>query len=115
MPQSSSSFFPAASTRYFEPVTVPAAPKNVSLAINALPDTAERRYSIRPPKQNGWLLRRKRLAASLNRLSLGVLMCRLFPSLTVLFLVATCACAGAASPQPGARVVHVFVALPISA
>src|ERR1051326_3389176 len=33
MPQSNSSFFPAASTRYFEPVTVPAAPKKVSFAI----------------------------------------------------------------------------------
>src|SRR5271167_3971132 len=34
MPQSTSSFLPAASTRYFEPVTVPAAPRNVSFAIS---------------------------------------------------------------------------------
>src|SRR5450432_2396955 len=33
MPQSSSSRLPAASTRYFDPVTVPAAPKKVSFAI----------------------------------------------------------------------------------
>src|SRR5689334_826645 len=35
-PQSTSSFLPAASTRYFDPVTLPAAPRNVSFAI-ALP------------------------------------------------------------------------------
>src|SRR5229473_2057068 len=34
MPQSTSRRFPAASTRYFDPVTVPAAPRNVSLAIS---------------------------------------------------------------------------------
>src|SRR5690349_9419266 len=34
MPQSSRSFLPAASTRYLEPVTVPAAPKKVSFAIH---------------------------------------------------------------------------------
>src|SRR5712691_4446669 len=34
MPQSTSRRFPAASTRYFDPVTVPAAPKKVSLAIS---------------------------------------------------------------------------------
>src|SRR5215467_10204251 len=32
-PQSTSSFLPAASTRYFDPVTHPAAPRNVSFAI----------------------------------------------------------------------------------
>src|SRR5713226_1966054 len=33
MPQSTSRRLPAASTRYLEPVTVPAAPRNVSLGI----------------------------------------------------------------------------------
>src|SRR6266852_5408692 len=34
MPQSTSRRFPAASSRYFDPVTVPAAPRKVSLAIS---------------------------------------------------------------------------------
>ncbi len=37
MPQSKSSFLPAASTRYFDPVTVPAAPKKVNFAIAGPP------------------------------------------------------------------------------
>src|SRR5580765_5584877 len=56
IPQSSSSFFPAASTRYFDPVTVPAAPKNVSLAIEGLPqapNAAEKRYRIHPQNKTG--------------------------------------------------------------
>src|ERR1700683_2046478 len=35
MPQSSSNRLPAASTRYFDPVTVPAAPRKVSFAIGS--------------------------------------------------------------------------------
>src|SRR5690349_12706412 len=47
-PQSTSSFLPAASTRYFDPVTLPAAPRNVSFAI-ALP--FYRFPPARPPRQ----------------------------------------------------------------
>ena len=42
--------FPA-STKYFDPVTVPAAPQNVNLAM-ASPGTAERPYLKQIPKQN---------------------------------------------------------------
>src|SRR5215475_1339777 len=53
IPQSTSSRLPAASTRYFEPVTVPAAPKNVNFAIAFSRDTPTKRYRTLPLKQNG--------------------------------------------------------------
>src|ERR1700733_6998795 len=48
MPQSSSNFLPAASTKYLDPVTVPAAPRKVSFGIRPHCTQCALRFDNRP-------------------------------------------------------------------
>src|SRR6266404_3224881 len=96
MPQSTSSRLPAASTRYFEPVTLPAAPRKVSFAIGSYSKPTScthnslggSRIEVMHVKQQPVVMR-----------VIGLLF------LSVISL------AMSSVSRPSSRVVHVFVAL----